>query len=78
MLFLLKFLQDGHEQVHSIVFISFHQEYILIEELNLRTDEKDIHGWNRSEKNHDNNQLGGWASPMYLDKYYFPFLFYYF
>jgi hypothetical protein len=44
-------------------------------------DEKDIHRQIYSEKdhststfNHDNIQLGGGAFPMYLAKYYFPFV----
>jgi hypothetical protein len=45
-----------------------------LEERNFLMDEKDIRWQNCSEKNHDNNQLGGRASPMYLDKYFFPFV----
>jgi hypothetical protein len=57
------YAQD-QEQVYPIVSISLH-----------RMDEKGIHWQNRSKKDHDNNQLGGSASPMYLDKYFIPFCF---
>jgi hypothetical protein len=37
-------------------------------------DKKDIRWQTRSKKHHDNIQLGGGASPMYLAKYFFSFL----
>jgi hypothetical protein len=64
---LVDILQDDaqdQEQVYPIISISLHP-----------MDEKGIRWQNRSKKDHNNNQLGGSASSMYLDKYFIPFCF---
>ena len=68
---LVSTLQDDiQEQDHPVVFISLHPWTRRISAGKIYS-EKDH---STSIFDHDNIQLGGRASPMYLAKYFFPFV----